>query len=259
MDNNFDVQEINFSSLLGIDAHWNVNKALARELGLETAIILSDLISKEDYFKLKGELDEEGYFFNTQSNLEIDLGLSPHKQRNAIELLKEKDLISVKLAGSPARNFYKINKIQLLKFLTTSSQKISQLDVKKFNNLQYNKNKVKRTKNNTGSELKHSLDIPKVIEALAKFVDPKNKDYYGRQDMRKACDFVIEEYGLEKVLKTIEKIPELQMTIPFFPNITDPKELKNNWIKAKNAISRTVVAKINNKQKEEDKKTSVSF
>lgn len=259
MSEKIDVDQINFSSLLGIDAHWNINKALARDLGIECALIFSDLISKEDYFKNRGELDEDGFFFNTRTNLEKDLGLSSHKQRACLEDLKKKELVFIKLSGSPARNFYKINRIQLLKILTTSSQKISQLDVKNFNNSLYNKNKVKRIKNTIPLELKHTKDIPLVIEAFAKYVDPINKEYYGRQDMRKACDFVLDQYGLDRVLTCVQSIPQLQQSVPFFPDIVNPKMLKMKWVTAKNAIARHMVDKMNKKQTQEDKKTKVSF
>ena len=49
--------------LLSSTAFLIVNKELAKQVGLKAAVLLADLISKEEYFISKGMTD--GWFFNT--------------------------------------------------------------------------------------------------------------------------------------------------------------------------------------------------
>lgn len=61
-------------------------------------------------------------------------------------------------------------------------------------------------------------------------VDPKNKTYYGNKTQRASCDFLLEEYGLEQVLKVIKLLPKTNRT-PYFPKINSPNDLKERWVK----------------------------
>ncbi|BCV05370.1 MAG: hypothetical protein CM15mV105_150 [uncultured marine virus] len=137
--------------LLSSSAFLIVNKKLAFILGLKTTVYLADLISKEEYFKTNGLLIDR-WFFNTAKNIQEDTTLSPHEQRNALKLLKEHNIVETKIQGIPAKTHFRINDNELLKLL--SCQKIEQLDVKNFNNLELkklttiNKNKEIRINNN---------------------------------------------------------------------------------------------------------------
>ena len=42
-----------------------VNKKLAHAIGMDAAVMYSELISKQRYFAKKGQLTDDGYFFNT--------------------------------------------------------------------------------------------------------------------------------------------------------------------------------------------------
>lgn len=131
----------NCYNLLGQHAHWQINKEIARAVGLDAALLLSDLISKRQYFLLNGDLTE-GWFFNTQSNIELDTTLSEFQQRKAISKLVGKGFISVEKKGLPARYHFMINDDLLLNFLTTSALKSEALGLKKVKHI--NKNKVIR-------------------------------------------------------------------------------------------------------------------
>ena len=129
--------------LLGKESHWQINKQLARLVGIEAALFLSDLISKREYFSERGEL-EDGWFFNTQENIEKDTTLSEFQQRKAISILVEKGFITIKKMGIPAKNHFIINDDLLLNYLTTSGLKIRRQGVKKVDDI--NKNKEKKIK-----------------------------------------------------------------------------------------------------------------
>lgn len=82
-----------------------------------------------------------------------------------------------------------------------------------------------------------SKQISEVIKALEK-VDAKNKLYYGNKTQRKACEFIIQEYGFQEVLDMIAVIPSARLKIPYFPSVTTPCELRDKWVKIYEAVHR---------------------
>jgi len=105
--------------LLSSTAFIVLNKKLARNIGLKESILLADLISKEEYFIEKGMTD--GWFFNTEANIEKDTTLTPYQQRKTIKKLKEFNIIETKRIGVPAKQHFKINEEQVVKFLNNKS------------------------------------------------------------------------------------------------------------------------------------------
>lgn len=79
-------------------------------------------------------------------------------------------------------------------------------------------------------------EITQIIK-LFEGVDAKNKTYYGNTTQRKACSFLIGEYGMETVSRVVEILPETNK-LPYFPSITSPYELKEKWSKLGGAIAR---------------------
>ena len=107
--------------LLSSTAFIVLNKELARQVGLKEAILLADLISKEEYFIANGMTD--GWFFNTEANIEADTTLNPYHQRKCLKTLKKHNLIEVKRKGIPAKQYFKINEEQVLQILNNLSDK----------------------------------------------------------------------------------------------------------------------------------------
>lgn len=101
--------------LLSSTAFLVLNKELARKIGLKEAIMLADLISKEEYFISKGMTD--GWFFNTEANIEADTTLNPYNQRKCLKTLKKYEIIETKRKGIPAKQYFKINEYQVLQIL----------------------------------------------------------------------------------------------------------------------------------------------
>lgn len=127
--------------LLSSTAFIVVNKTLARNIGLKETVILADLISKEEYFISNGMTD--GWFFNTESNIEKDTTLTPYQQRKAIKKLKELNIIETKRMGVPAKQYFKINEELVVKFLNnlslSKSTTINNNKEIKLNNKYFNK------------------------------------------------------------------------------------------------------------------------
>tara|TARA_R110000824_G_scaffold89988_1_gene220241 strand:- start:900 stop:1565 length:666 start_codon:yes stop_codon:yes gene_type:complete len=123
--------------LLSSSAYLIVNKKLATKVGIKEAILLADLISKEQYF-IDNKMTDDGWFFNTAKNIENDTTLSRHKQSVAIKNLIKKGFIKTKLKGLPASLHFKIIDIKILNFLNTGIKKSKDPDIQK---VKANKNK----------------------------------------------------------------------------------------------------------------------
>ena len=137
--------------LLSSTAFIVVNKTLAKNLGLKETVLLADLISKEEYFIDNGMTD--GWFFNTETNIQKDTTLTPYQQRKALKTLKKYEIIETKRKGIPAKQYFKINEANLLNIL--SCEETKRLVINKLNDLSetklttINKNKEIRITNNT--------------------------------------------------------------------------------------------------------------
>lgn len=132
--------------LLSSTAFLIVNKELAKQVGLKAAVLLADLISKEEYFISKGMTD--GWFFNTEANIEADTTLNPYHQRKCIKKLKTHQIIETKRMGIPAKQYFKINEQQVMQILNNLLVK---------NSTTINKNKEIRIINNTISNRKNDF------------------------------------------------------------------------------------------------------
>ena len=117
--------------LLSSSAFIVLNKELAKQVGLKEAVLLADLISKEEYFIANGMTD--GWFFNTEANIEKDTTLTAYQQRKCLTTLKNEGFIEVKRKGIPAKQYFKINEQLVVKFLN---------NLKGSNSTTINKNKV---------------------------------------------------------------------------------------------------------------------
>jgi hypothetical protein len=139
--------------LLSSTAFIVLNKELAKQVGLKEAVLLADLISKEEYFIANGMTD--GWFFNTAKNIEQDTSLTSHQQRKAINNLKNLDIIETKVAGIPAKQHFKINANKLGSYFNSSCAESEQQVVKKTQTI--NKNKEIRITNNIISNRKNDF------------------------------------------------------------------------------------------------------
>ena len=130
--------------LLSSTAFIVLNKELARQVGLKEAVLLADLISKEEYFIANGMTD--GWFFNTAKNIEEDTCLTTHQQSKAIKRLKDLGILETKVVGIPAKKHFKIIENKLVSYFNTSFKKSDKQVFKKTKTI--NKNKEIRITNN---------------------------------------------------------------------------------------------------------------
>mgnify|MGYP006277558131 FL=1 len=105
---------MNFLDLIKSDGYITVSKELARKIGLQETILLSELISQHKYFKQRNELDKEGYFYCTVDKMEKQTTISKKTQTRKINNLVEMGLIEKKLKGLPAKRHFNINEQKIL-------------------------------------------------------------------------------------------------------------------------------------------------
>jgi len=120
---------LNIYSLLRANGSIVVNKFLIHSIGVNEAILYSELASRQDYFDERNLLDDEGMFYNTQYDLQSGTGLGERAQRTSIGNLKKLGLIEMKVKGLPAKRYFKIvddNKL-LMKYLETGKKKLESL------------------------------------------------------------------------------------------------------------------------------------
>ena len=145
-----------------------VNKSMAKEFGIEAALLLSELITKSQYY------DEE-WFYETIDEIEEKTTLSYHKQNKNIEILRDAGFIETKLVGVPARLHFKIIENKILNFFNTSFEKIQKLDLEKFENKVSNNSKTINnniSNNNINKNKDNNIDKRKVLPVTSKFIKP---------------------------------------------------------------------------------------
>jgi hypothetical protein len=134
--------------IFGQNSHWQINKDFARKFGIETTLLLSDLIDKWVYF----ECPE--WFYNTSENIETDTTLSRHQQDKAFKVLIENDFLQIDVRGLPAKKHFKVLENNILEFYKTNLLNVSKPVCKKSANLidkklqTFNKNKENKNKEN---------------------------------------------------------------------------------------------------------------
>ncbi len=104
--NNFDIKPI--KELLRADGSIIINKKLIHVIGINAAIIYSELVSRYIYFYERDTLTAGGYFYNTVDDLRLATGLGKDAQNTAICKLIELGLIKKKLGGIPQKRHFKI-------------------------------------------------------------------------------------------------------------------------------------------------------
>src|SRR6056297_3255667 len=103
-----------FLDLIKADGYITVSKELAREIGLQESIILSELISQYEYFKKENRLDKNNYFYCTVDKMKKNTTISKKTQTRKINNLINLGLIEKKVKGLPAKRHFKINEKEIL-------------------------------------------------------------------------------------------------------------------------------------------------
>jgi predicted DNA-binding ArsR family transcriptional regulator len=130
-----------------------VNHDMVKKLDLVSAYWLCEIISWMKHLRKKGKVDEEGWFYYTQSHIEEKIGVSTQRQNRIIKKLKSVGVMDVERRGVPAKNYYRINYEDLVAFLygdSPRSIKIIDQALLKQRNYYNNKNNINTIKSKNG-------------------------------------------------------------------------------------------------------------
>lgn len=141
--------------LIRADGSIVLNKNLCHAIGVNETIAYSELLSRYNYFSIREELDEEGYFFNTVDDLELGTSLSAKQQKMALTNLQKIGLIKTKLKGIPAKRHIAItDDITLLLSLIEKGRKtIGMLEEKQLINRKNQKIRREKAKQTQETQL----------------------------------------------------------------------------------------------------------
>jgi len=92
----------NGNNYLGIDYR------ILKEVGVNATVMLSQLIEKHRYEQRQGTLENDEFSF-LREELEEVTTLGKDAQRAAMDLLKQRGILTVKRKGIPCRNVYAID------------------------------------------------------------------------------------------------------------------------------------------------------
>ena len=98
------MQEKTFKQLLMSSNYYTLNKQIVKELGIESAFLLTILIEASD-----GLADNEGWFYQTIEKIGELTGLGRHKQDKIIKELIDLKILEQKNKGVPCKRYFKVN------------------------------------------------------------------------------------------------------------------------------------------------------
>lgn len=85
-----------------------VPKSLSHELGVEAAVLFSEILQRENYFSSRKMLTKDGFFFNTNKDMSSGTGISERSLKRLYETLENKGLIEIAQRGMPKRTHIRV-------------------------------------------------------------------------------------------------------------------------------------------------------
>jgi len=113
--------KINLKKVIGNNAHWTINKTIARQIGLTETLVLQHIIDLESVFK-RTEI------FQPIPEMAEELCLTEYSVKQAIGKLKSLELLNVNRKSVGFKNFYSVNQEKVIEFISGSGQLTSELN-----------------------------------------------------------------------------------------------------------------------------------
>ena len=196
------MQEKTFKQLLMSSNYYTLNKQIVKELGIESAFLLTILIEASD-----GLADSEGWFYQTIEKIGELTGLGRHKQDKIIKELIDLKILEQKNKGVPCKRYFKVN-YEMIENLVFQNQQSSlsengKLDCQKKTNYSAKNSQTSLSENGNNKEY--------IINNLNKELNHKehNKSYDDCSDDLKAIKKWFKENQIDFSKKHENKIIEL--------------------------------------------------
>ena len=224
------MQEKTFKQLLMSSNYYTLNKQIVKELGIESAFLLTILIEASD-----GLADEEGWFYQTIEKIGELTGIGRHKQDKIIKELIELKILEQKNKGVPCKRYFKVN-YEMIENLVFQNQQSSlsensKLDCPKKTNysvensqtsLSENGNNKEYIINNLNKELNHkehnkSYDYSEDLKRIKEWFK-KNKIDFSKKHENKIIE-LLKNNSLEYLLKLFQEQLDILKNKPGVKNI----------------------------------------
>ena len=171
------------TAFLTQNSYWIINKELAKQIGRDETFLLTDLITKYEYFKnnnMTVSYDDIEYFFATSESIENDTMFSYYEQKKLLKRLENLGLIKIVKKGIPAKLYFHIVENNILSYFNSSIQETSKLDFEKLENIiiDNNNNKTNNNSNNVYMDPKPKkvkFTIPTISE-IENYIKENNYD-----------------------------------------------------------------------------------
>jgi len=118
-------------ALINGNSWFSINRHIARSIGLNAAVFLSELIDKYEFFSSSGKLTEDGWFYLTIEDAEERTTLAKDAQRGSIKVLQSLGILQCKQMGMPSKRYFKINDIALGEWIQNIFADRGNSDIKK--------------------------------------------------------------------------------------------------------------------------------
>ena len=190
------MQEKTFKQLLMSSNYYTLNKQIVKEIGIESAFLLTILIEASD-----GLADEEGWFYQTIEKIGELTGIGRHKQDKIIKELIELKILEQKNKGVPCKRYFKVN-YEMIENLVFQNQQSSlsengKLDCQKKTNYSAENSQTSLSENGNNKEY--------IINNLNK---EHNKSYDCSEDLKRIKEW-FKENKIDFSKKHENKIIEL--------------------------------------------------
>ena len=226
------MQEKTFKQLLMSSNYYTLNKQIVKELGIESAFLLTILIEASD-----GLADNEGWFYQTIEKIGELTGLGRHKQDKIIKELIDLKILEQKNKGVPCKRYFKVN-YEMIENLVFQNQQSSlsengKLDCPKKTNysvensqtsLSENGNNKEYIINNLNKELNHKEhnksydDCSDDLKAIKKWFKENQIDFSKKHE-NKIIE-LLKNNSLEYLLKLFQEQIDILKNKPGVKNIT---------------------------------------
>jgi hypothetical protein len=100
-----------------------LNCSMIQNVGLETAVILSYLVTRYRYFEEKKLLLNNQWFYCKREEIKINTGISEGKQRQIFKELEAAGLIKSMDKGIPLKRYYDLNFEEIKNLITADANK----------------------------------------------------------------------------------------------------------------------------------------
>lgn len=163
------------------------------EIGNNATILLAELCKEYEYYEANNELGEDGSFYSVSENLQLRANLSYSQQKEAIQVLKDRGLISTCRKGQPPKTYFILNE-QAIADITLKSSNLENFKLRKSLTLK-----------------KSNLQLEEIQSSNFKKVETKNnnKEYIIKNNNNIIYSQAADEEAEEKEQTTASKIREI--------------------------------------------------